>query len=664
MIWVLFTLMTITAVVAALWPLLRNSKARPVSGGSDVAVYRDQLEEIERDRAAGLIGAAEAEAARVEVSRRLIAAAEGAGPPGPTRHGKAQQKPRAGEANRSAHGSVRQHRLAAAITLGALPLGTAGLYLALGSPDLPRLEASALVAAENSDAAVESAFARIEAHLQQHPEDGRGWEVIAPVYMRLGRYDDAVKARTNAVRLLGVTAEREADLGEALVAAANGVVTAEAKAVFDDAIRLDPRDVSARFYQGLAAEQDGDRDAARRLWQRLLADASEGAPWTDTVRRALARLDSPRRDSDSPMGAAANAETQDQMIRGMVERLAARLHQDGSDADGWLRLVRSYHVLGDLERARQATAEAQAALASDADKLRRFNDGLKGIESEAKAGAVGPSATGSPIELASTAGHDAPSAVERLAARMHQNGSDPAGWLMLVRSYRTLGDAERARGAIADARAALTNDPEKLSQFEKDLQNGPAGPTASTPTSSNRGAASAESGQDAMIRGMVERLAARLQQDGSDVEGWLRLVRSYHVLKDPDRARTAAADAHAILANDPEKLRRLDEDLKTIADDTAAPTVGPAATSDKVDGETVSKHDPQSMVERLAARLERDGSDVEGWLTLARSYAVLGDPERSSAALAGARRALAKDPDKLRRLDEGIKSLSLKEGAR
>ena len=78
---------------------------------------------------------------------------------------------------------------------------------------------------------------RVEAHLEQNPEDGRGWEVLGPVYMRLGRYDDAVKARKNVLRLLGPSAEREADLGEALTGAQNGIVTAEAKAAFDRARR-------------------------------------------------------------------------------------------------------------------------------------------------------------------------------------------------------------------------------------------------------------------------------------------------------------------------------------------------------------------------------------------------------------------------------------------
>ena len=73
MLWFVMALMTAAAIFAVLWPLSRSAATR---SGSDVEVYRDQLEEIARDRAGGLIGAAEAEAARIEVSRRLIAAGD------------------------------------------------------------------------------------------------------------------------------------------------------------------------------------------------------------------------------------------------------------------------------------------------------------------------------------------------------------------------------------------------------------------------------------------------------------------------------------------------------------------------------------------------------------------------------------------------------------
>ena len=108
--------------------------------------------------------------------------------------------------------------------------------------------------------------------------------MIAPIYLRLGRFDDAVKARRNALRLNGETAERQTELGEALVAAANGVVTAEAKAAFERAVALDPSDVKARYFLGLAAEQDGDREQAVAIWRAMLAGAPPDAPWVEFVR--------------------------------------------------------------------------------------------------------------------------------------------------------------------------------------------------------------------------------------------------------------------------------------------------------------------------------------------------------------------------------------------
>lgn len=371
-LWVSIALMTAAAIFVVLWPLSRRRAAAPA--GSDLAVYRDQLDEVERDRAAGRIGGAEADATRIEVSRRLIAAADAA----------------SAEAAPAAAAPWRR-RAAALAALVAFPLGTASLYLALGSPQLPGAPLAARAEQPPAQSSLLTLVAQVEAHLAKNPEEGRGWEVVAPVYMRLGRFEDAVKARRNAVRLLGATAEREADLGEALVAAANGVVTAEAKAAFERALALEAKDFKARFFLGLAAEQDGQREAAADAWRALLKDAPPGAPWTALVREALARVDNTPPSSDGPPAppgptaedvAAASDMAPDQraaMIRGMVERLAERLKQDGSDVEGWLRLVRAYTVLGDRDKARAAVADARRALGAEQDKLRRLDELVKGL---------------------------------------------------------------------------------------------------------------------------------------------------------------------------------------------------------------------------------------------------------------------------------------------
>jgi cytochrome c-type biogenesis protein CcmH len=561
--WFWLALMTAAAVAAVVWPLRRRSIPVVVASKSDAAVYRDQLDEIERDRASGLIGAAEAEAARVEISRRLIAAVD--------------NEPAAQFIVRN-RAATRRHRLAIAGAVIAVSAGVVGLYLAVGSPNLPDQPlADRIAAAHGGDRSIETLFAKVEAHLEQHPDDGRGWEAIAPAYMRLGRYDDAVKARANALRLLGATAERHADLGEALVAAANGVVTAEAKAAFDEAIRLDGSDVTARFYEGLAAEQDGRREEAARVWHALLSEAPDGAQWVGFVRRALARVDPSVADARTPGTEAtvfADAmpdqdQDQDNMIRGMVERLAARLRQDGSDPDGWIKLVRSYKVLGEAERARTAIADARRALASEPEKLARLDEGLKDLDRSATAAA--PESASSRENTNSSAGHDQTmrNLVERLAARLRQDGSDVDGWIMLARSYRALGEPEQARAAVADARRALAHDPDKLSRLDETAKglDLTSTTTADVPVSGGndaRPSATSTPGQDQMIRGMVDRLAARLNRDGSDAEGWVRLVRSYKVLGELERMRAAITAARRALANDEDKLRKFDNEVKSL----------------------------------------------------------------------------------------------------
>src|SRR6185437_16163965 len=187
MLWLVFSLMTAAAIFAVLWPLSRRT---PLRRGSDIAVYRDQLNEVARDRAAGLIGEVEAEAARVEVSRRLLAAADAA----------------ATEIPAPEAGARWRRRATAVVALALLPIGAVLLYLALGSPQLPGEPLAARMSAPNENRTIESLIAQVENHVEQNPNDGRGWEVLAPVYMRLGRFDDAVRAWRNAIRLNGSNA--------------------------------------------------------------------------------------------------------------------------------------------------------------------------------------------------------------------------------------------------------------------------------------------------------------------------------------------------------------------------------------------------------------------------------------------------------------------------
>jgi cytochrome c-type biogenesis protein CcmH len=359
MLWIIFALMSTAAIVAVLWPLAR--KPRAARAGSDIVVYQDQLQEIARDRGAGLIGEAEAEAARIEVSRRLIAAADA-----PTPAPRPQPEWRR-----------RATAFAVVIVLALLPVG---LYAALGSPEIPGQPAYARAALPPGDQSIGALIGQVEQRLAKNPNDGMGWQVIAPVYMRLGRYDDAVMALRKSLALNGETATRDSDLGEALVAAANGVVTREAKQLFERAAARDANDAKANYFLGLAAEQDGNREAAAAKWRAMLETAPANAPWIGFVRQALARVTGePAAEAGLTQGEMDAAQGMPEaqraaMIRGMVAKLADRLHANGNDVDGWLRLVRAYVVLGEQDKARNAATDAKRALAERPADVKRIDD--------------------------------------------------------------------------------------------------------------------------------------------------------------------------------------------------------------------------------------------------------------------------------------------------
>lgn len=359
-LWLVFALMTAAAIFAVLLPL--GLRARTPADGSETNVYKDQLAEIDRDAAQGLIGASEAEAARVEIGRRLLAAAD---------------QPR----SPAVKSNVTLRRAAAVLALVGLPAIAVALYLPLGSPRLPDFPLADRGRAPGAEQSVDLLVAKVEAHLKQNPTDGRGWSVLAPVLARQGRFDDAIQAYRNSITYNGDSAERRADLGEVMVASAGGVVTAEAKAEFERAVALDAHEPKASYFLGLSAEQDGRGHDAAAIWQAMLDHAPADAPWRPLVAAALSRVNGPKAPalSDQTMAAAKDMSEGDRsaMIRGMVERLASRLKDNGDDVEGWLKLVRAYSVMGDHEKAKGAVADARQAVANDAERLRQLNEGLK-----------------------------------------------------------------------------------------------------------------------------------------------------------------------------------------------------------------------------------------------------------------------------------------------
>jgi cytochrome c-type biogenesis protein CcmH len=345
-IWMLFMAMTAAAVMAVLWPLSRRW-AFDNPSDPNTQFYREQIAEIERDRERGLLSASEADAAKTEAGRRLLRASA----------------TRPTSLSSVGEPALRRRRAASALALSAVPILALALYGAHGSP---QMAGQALVAGSKQPADqmdIGAAVGRIEAHLAQNPQDGRGWEVIAPVYLRMGRAGDAVKAYETALRLLGPDANRLAQYGEALVTAQDGMVPAEARGAFEKALQLDPTSAKARFYLARAAQQDGDREKAYAGYTALLASAPNDAPWVPVVKDEISRL----------QDTATSTQPDREAILGMVEGLATRLESQGGSADEWSRLIRSYAVLGDTAKAKAAGRKAREALAPDQTAIGRID---------------------------------------------------------------------------------------------------------------------------------------------------------------------------------------------------------------------------------------------------------------------------------------------------
>ena len=350
MIWLVFALLTGVAVFSILWPLSRPWP-QPREDAADVAFYRAQIVEIDAELSRGALDPQQAESAKALAARRLLAAAPDEVAVGDT---------------------PRLRKIAAALALVLIPAVALGLYQKIGNPDLPDMPLAARLQSQPVTTDIAVAVAKIEAHIDAHPDDGQAYEVVAPVYLRMGRFDDAVRARGLALKLLGPTPERYVRYAEALSYAADGLVSPEAEIQIDQAFKLDPKFMEARYFQGLAAAQHDEREAARKIWSGMMAELPEGSKVKAAVAEKIAMLDAP--DTVEPPSSAAQQaqapadrpDPQQEMINAMVARLAQRLATKGGDADEWMRLIRAYKVLNESDKAEGALADARKALASDA----------------------------------------------------------------------------------------------------------------------------------------------------------------------------------------------------------------------------------------------------------------------------------------------------------
>ncbi|GAC1042056.1 c-type cytochrome biogenesis protein CcmI [Rhizobium sp. No.120] len=350
--WILVAVLTAVVGAVLLYPLLRGAKEVEDRRSGEAEVYRDQLGELERDLAGGLISAQEADYARAEIGRRLIAAAK-------------DEKTVAKSPARSSY------RLAQAFIIVLLPAVGLCLYLINGDPGLPAQPLEARLEKPGNDLAI--SIVKIEQHLAKNPDDAKGWEVLAPIYFKTNRIGDAELAYRNVIHLLGPNAARLGDLGEVLVVKANGIVTAEAREVLQQSLALDAANPRTLFYLALALEQEGKAADAKTAFEALARQSPPDAPWLAVVDQHIVKNGGQPMASTSDKApgnptaedvAAANALSsgdRQQMIRGMVDSLDAKLKDDPNNFEGWMRLIRSYAVLKDRERAADALKRGLAA---------------------------------------------------------------------------------------------------------------------------------------------------------------------------------------------------------------------------------------------------------------------------------------------------------------
>ncbi len=440
---------------------LRPGRIQGDRASYDVRVYRDQLDEVARDRDRGLIGEEQAAAATAEIQRRILALAD-------------SRQTELSEATPPQRAIV----LATALMV---PLAAIALYLHLGSPATPDRPFAARAPAPAAAQAVEHSqelldmVERLAARLKTSPVDAEGWLLLARSYVTMDRYTEAADAYRIAIQQSNRRPDIVAAYGEVRVMAGGGRVDDETLALFDEVMAKTDVEPRAWFYGALGQAQRGYLAAAMQLWFDLAAVSPPDAPWLPDLQeridgiatelgvdpdklipsaRAQAVLDgngplapppsavatpapaaAPKGPTREDMEAALGMSPDDRqaMIRGMVDGLAARLEQNPNDLDGWTRLERAYRVLGDTAKADQAAARIAALRAPPVATPR------------------GPSPQD--MENASTMTPEQRAEliqgmVGGLVARLQANPNDLQGWTMLERSYRVLGETAKADEAL------------------------------------------------------------------------------------------------------------------------------------------------------------------------------------------------------------------------
>jgi len=373
-LWLLGGALTLIVLGLLIGPLLRTGAAADRRLDYDLEVYKDQLAELERDAARGLIAPAEAAAARLEIQRRILAAANET-PAAPA------ARPRPALA------------MILAIALG-LPFAGGALYLGLGRPGLP--SQSAARDAPPADPALAKRLAELEAKARQNPTSLDDRLALADFHFENRRFHSAAEAYRIALNLAQGRGDIAALYGEALTRAAGGIVTEPARKAFEQALAADPKDPRARFFMGLAESQAGHARAALERWLKLEADSPAGASWLPTLRQEMQRvareaeidIAALRRElklAGSEKGPSArdvedaeklSPEDRMKMIRGMVANLEARLKENPKDLEGWKRLGRARSALNEHALAAEAYRHAHELAPDDAQVMGDYASAL------------------------------------------------------------------------------------------------------------------------------------------------------------------------------------------------------------------------------------------------------------------------------------------------
>ncbi|MEM9585383.1 MAG: c-type cytochrome biogenesis protein CcmI [Pseudomonadota bacterium] len=353
MIWWLAGLMALIVFVALLWPL---GARRPVPSGraaKAMAIYEDQLAELERDQNRGLITAAEAKAAQVEIKRRMLAAG--------------QDEP----AIKSSSG--RKTVLIAALFV---PIAGFALYDQVGAPDVPAVPFSERSDEQRDARELQTLLTELRFRLESDPNGGetQGWTLLASTLMNQNRYAEAAEAYAVLTERPEATSATFSQYAEALILAENGAVTPRAANAIARSAELDPLNPAASYYRAVELDQAGETAQARAVLLDRVRQETRPAPWMGTfvnlanqmgTKLDLPSVDMPRFEtqggpSASDVEAASEMSEEDRaaFIRSMVDSLEARLQEEPENLDGWLQLARSLLVLNEEERALKALRSA------------------------------------------------------------------------------------------------------------------------------------------------------------------------------------------------------------------------------------------------------------------------------------------------------------------